>query len=63
MDSILVEDPWSIGPYNAKGVGEPALIPIAAAIANAVSFACSHRFTHIPLTPERLVMTLADVRE
>ena len=61
VESILVEDPWSIGPYGAKGVGEPALIPIAAALANAVSFACAHRFTHIPLTPERLMLTMEDL--
>jgi CO/xanthine dehydrogenase Mo-binding subunit len=55
VDIDLVELPYSQGPYGAKGVGEPALIPIAAAIANAVSFACGHRFTHIPITPERLL--------
>jgi CO/xanthine dehydrogenase Mo-binding subunit len=59
VESLLVELPWSLGPYGAKGVGEPALIPTAAAIANALSFACGHRFAHIPLTPERLVLTLA----
>lgn len=58
VDSILVELPWSLGPYGAKGVGEPSLIPIAAAIANAVSFACGRRFTHVPITPERLLLEL-----
>jgi CO/xanthine dehydrogenase Mo-binding subunit len=60
IDTILVELPYSRGPYGAKGVGEPSLIPIAAAIANAVSFACGHRFTHIPITPERLLLTLEE---
>lgn len=60
IESVLVELPWSLGPYGAKGIGEPALIPIAAAIANAVSFACGHRFRRLPLTPERLVLSLAD---
>ncbi len=60
VDTVLVELPWSRGPYGAKGIGEPALIPIAAAVANAVSFACGHRFTHIPITPERLLTTLED---
>jgi len=58
IDTVLVELPYSRGPYGAKGVGEPALIPTAAAIANAVSFACGHRFTHVPLTPERLMTAL-----
>jgi CO/xanthine dehydrogenase Mo-binding subunit len=60
VDSLLVEDPYSHGPYGAKGVGEPALIPTAAAVANAVSFACGHRFTKLPLTPERLLNALED---
>jgi CO/xanthine dehydrogenase Mo-binding subunit len=60
VDSILVELPYSRGPHGAKGVGEPSLIPIAAAIANAAAFACGHRFTHIPITPERLLTALED---
>jgi CO/xanthine dehydrogenase Mo-binding subunit len=60
IDTVLVELPYSRGPYGAKGVGEPSLIPIGAAIANAVSLACRHRFTHIPLTPERLLTTLEE---
>jgi len=58
VDTLLIELPFSRGPYGAKGVGEPSLIPIAAAVANAVSFACGHRFTHIPITPERLLSAL-----
>ncbi|MHB8873367.1 MAG: xanthine dehydrogenase family protein molybdopterin-binding subunit [Myxococcaceae bacterium] len=60
IESILIEDPYSQGPYGAKGVGEPALIPTAAAVANAVSFACAHRFTRLPLTPEKLLNELED---
>ena len=58
IDVVLVERPWSLGPYGAKGVGEPALIPTAAAIANAVSEATGHRFTRLPLTPERVLTEL-----
>jgi CO/xanthine dehydrogenase Mo-binding subunit len=58
IETFLIELPFSRGPYGAKGVGEPSLIPIAAAIANAASFACGQRFTHIPLTPERLLLSL-----
>ncbi|MFQ5692001.1 MAG: xanthine dehydrogenase family protein molybdopterin-binding subunit, partial [Nitrospinota bacterium] len=36
VTSILVEDPEPTGPFGAKGVGEPAMIPTLAAIANAV---------------------------
>lgn len=61
VETLLVELPFSRGPYGAKGVGEPSLIPIAAAVANAVSAACGHRFTHIPITPERLLTGLDPV--
>ncbi|MGB9660512.1 MAG: xanthine dehydrogenase family protein molybdopterin-binding subunit [Moorellaceae bacterium] len=55
---IIVEDPEETGPYGAKGVGEPALIPTAAAIANAVADALGIRFYDLPLTPERIVAAL-----
>ncbi|WP_406676931.1 xanthine dehydrogenase family protein molybdopterin-binding subunit [Moorella sp. ACPs] len=52
---IIIEEPEPSGPYGAKGVGEPALVPTAAAIANAVADALGIRFYDLPLTPERVV--------
>ena len=43
------------GPYGAKGVGEPPLVPTAAAIANAVYDAVGVRLRELPMTPERIV--------
>jgi CO/xanthine dehydrogenase Mo-binding subunit len=63
VETILIEEPYSHGPFGAKGVGEPSLIPIAAAILNAASFATGVRFTHAPLTPERVALTLARRKE
>jgi CO/xanthine dehydrogenase Mo-binding subunit len=37
------------GPFGAKGLGEPAIIPVAAAIANAVSNALGRRVTALPI--------------
>jgi CO/xanthine dehydrogenase Mo-binding subunit len=54
VDLVLIEEPWSKGPYGAKGIGEPAIIPAAAAIANAVSDALGFPVSEIPLTPERV---------
>jgi len=56
---IVVEEPEPSGPFGAKGVGEPALIPTAAAIANAVANALGVRFYDLPITPERVVAALA----
>jgi len=48
----IVEDPFSKGPYGAKGIGEPSLMPVPASVANAVSMAIGKRVRQIPVTPE-----------
>jgi xanthine dehydrogenase YagR molybdenum-binding subunit len=40
---------------GAKGLGEPPIIPTAAAIANAVSDALGKRITELPITPQRIL--------
>ncbi len=50
----LVEVPSPIGPFGAKGVGEPPVVPTAAAIANAIADAIGARVTELPITPERV---------
>ncbi|MCP4899525.1 MAG: molybdopterin-dependent oxidoreductase, partial [bacterium] len=48
---------------GAKGLGEPATIPTAAAIANAVYDAIGIRVTDSPITPKKLAQLLADQRK
>jgi len=55
----LVETPFSKGPFGAKGIGEPSLIPTPAAIANAVSNAIQRRITTIPVTKEAIMSLLS----
>jgi CO/xanthine dehydrogenase Mo-binding subunit len=55
---LLVEIPSPLGPFGAKGVGEPPVIPVAAAIANAIRDATGVRMTQIPMTPERVFASL-----
>jgi CO/xanthine dehydrogenase Mo-binding subunit len=50
----LVEDPEPLGPYGAKGVGEPALVATAPAILNAIRMATGVRMTELPATPDRV---------
>jgi len=50
----IVEVPVSSGPYGAKGVGEPALIPTAPAVLNAIANALSVRVTELPANLENL---------
>ena len=54
IEVILVEDAEPLGPHGAKGVGEPALIPTAPAIFNAIHHATGVRVRHAPATPDRL---------
>jgi CO/xanthine dehydrogenase Mo-binding subunit len=54
IDTLIVEVPAPDGPFGAKGVGEPPVIPGPAAWANAVRAACGARITELPLTPERV---------
>ncbi len=60
IESIVVEDPEPEGPWGAKGIGEPAIIPTAAAIANAVSNALGKSITHIPIKPEIVLEMMAE---
>ena len=58
MDTVIVEVPSDDGPFGAKGVGEPPVIPAAAAIGNAIADATGVRITSLPITPERIVQSL-----
>ena len=51
----IVEEPFSKGPFGAKGIGEPSLIPTPAAIANAVSDAIGKRVREVPIRKEYLL--------
>jgi CO/xanthine dehydrogenase Mo-binding subunit len=54
----LMEEAKDSGPYGAKGVGEPPLVPTAAAVANAIYDAVGVRITQLPITPERIIREL-----
>jgi len=48
------------GPFGAKGVGEPGLVPTAPAIANAVYDAIGIRVRDLPITPEKILAALKE---
>jgi CO/xanthine dehydrogenase Mo-binding subunit len=60
---ILVEDEEPTGPFGAKGVGEPALIPSAPAILNAIADAIGQRVCHLPANLERVLEAIQKNRK
>ena len=54
MVPLIIEDPEPTGPFGAKGVGEPVLVAVAPAVANAVADAVGVRVRRLPLLPERI---------
>jgi aldehyde oxidoreductase len=59
----IIEDGEPLGPYGAKGVGEPALIATAPAILNAIHDATGVRVKHIPATPDRVRLAIVEKPE
>ena len=58
LRSGIVESNDPNGPYGAKGASETAILPGAAAIANAVFAAVGVRITNLPITPEKVLAAL-----
>ncbi len=58
IESIVVEVPSPLGPLGARGVGEPPVVPGAAAIANAILDATGVRPTELPMTPESVLSSI-----
>jgi CO/xanthine dehydrogenase Mo-binding subunit len=58
IDTILVEVPNPKHPQGVKGVGEVPLIPVMAAISNAVHNALGTRFYALPMSPPKVLERL-----
>ena len=61
IDLEIVEVPAPDGPFGAKGVGEPPVIAVAAAVANAIAAATGARLRELPMTPQRVWSALNGV--
>jgi CO/xanthine dehydrogenase Mo-binding subunit len=55
---VILESGTGVGPFGAKGIGEPALTPAAPAVANAVADAIGVRIYDLPITPEKVLEAL-----
>lgn len=54
IETVLIEKPAVDGPFGAKGIGEPPVVPPPAALANAIYRAAGVRMTSLPITPEKI---------
>ncbi|HEX2912091.1 MAG TPA: xanthine dehydrogenase family protein molybdopterin-binding subunit [Chloroflexia bacterium] len=55
IEAILVEVPSEEGPFGARGVGEPPVVPGGGAVSNAIFDATGARVTSIPAIPQRVL--------
>ena len=60
VECIMVETNDPNGPFGAKGMGEAALLPTSAAIANAIYDAVGIRLKELPFTPDKIVKALKE---
>ena len=60
VQAVIVETDEQAGPFGAKGIGEPGLVPTAPAIANAIYDAVGVRIKDLPITPEKVLRALQE---
>ena len=58
----LVNNPYSDGPYGAKGAGELPLVGAAPAYVEAMEYALGHDLNKIPLTQEDTMKVIQGVQ-
>lgn len=58
--NIIMDNPYPLGPYGAKGVGELTLVGGAPAVALAIEMAINRPLRKIPVTPEVIMEAITD---
>jgi len=61
IQTFIFESGGGVGPFGAKGIGEPSCVSVAPAFANAVANAIGVRILNIPLTPEKILRALGKI--
>ncbi|KAB2867624.1 MAG: xanthine dehydrogenase family protein molybdopterin-binding subunit, partial [Bauldia sp.] len=62
IEVVLSNTPVPGVPYGVRGVAEMPIVPVGAAVGNALRRALGLRLTHMPMTPERIVAAIAKAR-
>ncbi|MCT4593541.1 MAG: molybdopterin-dependent oxidoreductase [Anaeromicrobium sp.] len=63
IEKVIIQEPESTGPYGAKGIGEPVMIPVAPAILNGIYDAVGVRIKELPATPEKILRALRHIQK
>jgi CO/xanthine dehydrogenase Mo-binding subunit len=58
LNTAVIQSTSGSGPYNSTSIGETAIMPTAAAIANAVEDAVDARVDTLPITAEKVLQVL-----
>jgi CO/xanthine dehydrogenase Mo-binding subunit len=58
LQSDIIEVPTDHGPFGAKGIGEPPIVPTLATMVSAIADATGAWVTDLPATPERVFAAL-----
>ena len=59
VEVVWVETDEPYGPFGAKTLGEPTIIPTVAAVANAIYNAIGHRIKSLPISRDKILQALA----
>ncbi|MBI3327690.1 MAG: xanthine dehydrogenase family protein molybdopterin-binding subunit [Nitrospinae bacterium] len=60
IEPLIVEEADEEGPFGARGIGEPPILAMAPAIANAIYDAVGVRITSLPITAEKVLQALRE---
>jgi CO/xanthine dehydrogenase Mo-binding subunit len=60
IEPIVLQSGSGMGPFNARGIGEPPIGPPAPAVAAAIRDATGVKLTRMPMTPERVIAGLKE---
>jgi CO/xanthine dehydrogenase Mo-binding subunit len=58
IKAIILESGTGVGPFGAKGIGEPSLVPAGSALASAVADAIGVRIHELPISAEKILAVL-----
>jgi CO/xanthine dehydrogenase Mo-binding subunit len=63
LDTVIVEVANPNHPYGVRGIGETPIVPPMATIANAIEDATGIRFTHLPMSPPKVLKAIQEARK